>query len=320
MSEGYRALRHRAAWMDVAGRGRIVARGRDRARLLHNLTSNEVKKMRPGEGCYAFLLNPQGRIQADLWLFCFEEHFLIDTEPELREKVQRHIQRYIIADKVELEDIAAATGAIAIEGPGAARTLAALGAPAPVTDYAHAPWGDLTVAAVSLTGQPGFRIYGGADQIREFTSRLSGAGAEAATDEDARQARIENGRPRYGEDIRELSLPQETGQMHAVSFNKGCYLGQEIVERIRAMGHVNKRLVRIEIEAAEAPAPGSKLTSGGSEAGEVTSAVYSEEFGRAMGMAYVRTPHADAGSVLEAGGARATVLGPAAGTGCRAGL
>jgi tRNA-modifying protein YgfZ len=314
MTEGYRALRHGAAWLDVSGRGRIVARGRDRARLLHNLTSNEVKKMRPGEGCYAFLLNPQGRIQADLWLFCFEEHFLIDTEPGLCEKVRQHIQRYIIADKVELEDITAATGAMAIEGPGAAGTLAALGAPAPVTDYAHGPWGDLTVAAVSLTGQPGFRIYGGTSQIGELAGRLSGAGAQPATEEDTRQVRIENGRPRYGEDIREVSLPQETDQMQAVSFTKGCYLGQEIVERIRAQGHVNKKLVRFAMEMAEAPAPGAKLLSGGNEAGEVTAAVYSEEFGKVMGMAYVRTAHADAGSALEAGGAKATVLGPVTGS------
>src|SRR5215471_14871885 len=107
MSEGYEALRHGAAWLDLSARGRIVARGRDRARLLHNLTSNEVKKMTSGSGCYAFLLSPQGRIQADLNLFCFDDHFLIDTEPELREKVLTHIRRYIIADQVELKDVTA---------------------------------------------------------------------------------------------------------------------------------------------------------------------------------------------------------------------
>ncbi len=89
MSEGYEALRGGAAWLDLSARGRITARGRDRVRLLHNITSNEVKKMTPGAGCYAFLLNPQGRIQADLYLLCFEDHFLIDTEPDLREKVQQ---------------------------------------------------------------------------------------------------------------------------------------------------------------------------------------------------------------------------------------
>src|SRR6185312_9410193 len=105
MSEGYDALRHGGAALDLSARGRIIARGRDRARLLHNLTSNEVKKLAPGSGCYAFLLSPKGRIQADLTLWCFPDHFLIDTEPELREKVVQHIRRYIIADQVELEDV-----------------------------------------------------------------------------------------------------------------------------------------------------------------------------------------------------------------------
>src|SRR6185295_10290859 len=102
---GYEALRRGAAWIDLSARGRIVARGRDRARLLHAITTNEVKKMTPGTGCYAFLLTPQGRIQADLNLFCFEDRFLIDTEPELGATVLPHIKRYIIADQVELEDV-----------------------------------------------------------------------------------------------------------------------------------------------------------------------------------------------------------------------
>src|ERR1051326_7465304 len=120
MSEGYEALRTSAAWLDLSSRGRIVVRGRDRARLLHNITSNDVKKMVPGSSCYAFLLSPQGRIHADLHLLCFEDHFLIDTEPDLREKVQRQILKYRVADQVELEDITERTAAIGVEGPNAA--------------------------------------------------------------------------------------------------------------------------------------------------------------------------------------------------------
>ncbi len=120
MTSGYEALRHSAALLDLSPRGRILARGRDRARLLHNLTSNEVKKLTPGAVVYAFLLSPQGRIQADLYLLCFADHFLIDTEPEQREKVLQHIKRYIIADQVELEDVTSATACIGVEGPDAA--------------------------------------------------------------------------------------------------------------------------------------------------------------------------------------------------------
>jgi folate-binding protein YgfZ len=287
MNLGYEALRHGTAWLNLSARGRIVVGGRDRARLLHAITTNEVKKMTPGTGCYAFLLNPQGRIQADLCLFCHDDHFLIDTEPEVREKVLLHIKRYIIADQVELTDVTDMTAAIGVEGPGAAATLAALGAPVPVADYAHAAWGDATVAAVTATGQPGVRIFCPAEKADALVRQLTAADAAEASLEDARLVRIENGKPRYGEDVRETSLPQETQQMHAVSFNKGCYLGQEIVERIRAQGRVNKKLMRVTLEGGEVPPAGTKTTVDGAEA-EVTSAVLSPASGRVVALAYVR--------------------------------
>src|SRR5262249_20783384 len=147
VTPGYQALREGAAWLDLSARGRIVARGRDRARLLHNITSNEIKKMTPGSGCYAFLLNPQGRIQADLNLFCFEDHFLIDTEPELREKVYQHIKKYIIADQVELEDVSSQTGCIGVEGPQVTTF-----APMPETEFGHTSWEGFISARVTFTG------------------------------------------------------------------------------------------------------------------------------------------------------------------------
>src|SRR5580704_10440123 len=154
MSESYEALKRGAGILDLSARGRIVARGRDRARLLHNLTSNEVKKMTPGSGCYAFLLSAKGRVEADLYLWCFAEHFLIDTEPELREKAIQQIRRYIIADQVELEDVTAQTAAIGVEGPGAAAVLGEIGAPT-CGEYTHIAWGEHTVAGMTATGQPG---------------------------------------------------------------------------------------------------------------------------------------------------------------------
>jgi folate-binding protein YgfZ len=286
MSEGYQALRHGAAWLDLSARGRILARGRDRARFLHNVTSNDVKGLKPGAGCYAFLLTPQGRIQADLYLWAFPEHYLIDTEPELAGKVQAHILKYKVADQVELEDVTSATGALGLEGPGAAAALASLGAPVP-GEYQHFAWGEETVAGISMTGQPGFRVYTAADRLPQLTDRLASAGAKPATAEEARHVRIENGRPRYGEDILETSLPQETRQMHAVSFTKGCYLGQEIVERVRARGHVNRQLVSFALDQAEPPAPGTRLTIDGAET-EITSSIYSPDLGKTVGMGYAR--------------------------------
>jgi aminomethyltransferase len=272
MTPGYQALRHGAAWLDLSARGRIVARGRDRARFLHNVTSNEVRKMTPGASCYAFLLTPQGRIMADLYLISRPDDFLIDTEPDLREKVRAQILKYRVADQIELDDITETTAAIGVEGPNA-------------PDISPAP-GDWQVAPISLTGQPGYRVYCSSDAMPAIVQSLEAAGAVRATSEDARLVRIENGKPRYGEDILETSLPQETDQMHAVSYTKGCYIGQEIVERIRARGHVHRRLVRLEMEGTEPPDPG-RHTIGGREA-DVTSAVYSPEFGKVIALGYVK--------------------------------
>ncbi|HEY7390359.1 MAG TPA: glycine cleavage T C-terminal barrel domain-containing protein [Bryobacteraceae bacterium] len=301
MSEGYEALRRGAAWFDVTARGRLRVTGRDRARLLHNVTTNEVKQLAPGSGCYAFLLTPQGRIQADLNLFCFTDHFFIDTEPELRETVPRLILKYKVADHVEVEDISGTTWAIAIEGPGAVEALSAAGMPAPSEPYSHVPWGECTVANISETAQPGFRIFVPASHPRPTLDAIT-----LASEADVRQVRIENGRPRFGEDIRETTLPQETGQMHAVNFQKGCYIGQEIVERIRAQGHVNKHLVRLAVETPAPPPRGTKLMADGKEVGEITSAVWSPQYGVAA-LAYVRVPHTEPGAVLDTGDLRARV-------------
>jgi len=287
MTEGYDALRGGAAWLDLSSRGRIEVRGRDRTRLLHNITSNEVKKLQAGQGCYAFLLSPQGRIQADLLLFRFPDRFLIETEPELREKVPALIRRYIVADQVELEDFTGRTAEISVEGPEAAAMLAALGAPAPEAPYSHAAWGEMTVADGGVTGQPGRRVFGAVDDVTELIHELESAGARRAGAGDARAVRIENGKPRYGEDITDTCLPQETRQLHAVSFTKGCYIGQEIVERIRTRGHVNRTLQSVELPGPEPASPGSVIEVGG-KAAEVTSSVYSPHLGKAVALAYVR--------------------------------
>ena len=184
MTDGYRALHESSAWLALDTRGRFIARGRDRVRYLHNVTSNDVKKLIPGAGCYAFLLTAQGRIQADLHLLCFDDYFLIDTEADLREKVPGSIMKYKVADQVELEDVTGKTASIAVEGPGAAAVLTACGAPLPEADFAHVAWGDSTVARVSLTGQPGYRVYGPAANTTTSSqntgsSRTSGSSASS---------------------------------------------------------------------------------------------------------------------------------------------
>ena len=262
MSNGYDALRSRAAWLDLTGRGILFASGGDRKRLLHAISTNHIERLEPGESCYAFFLNAQGKILADADILSLPDRLLIDTEPETREKLLRHIDKYIIADDVALEDASDRLAVIAIEGPEAAAWNRVAGE-------------DAVVAPFSSTGAPGLRIYLPRERREELVAGLQGM--PQAIPEDQRVVRIENGKPRYGEDIAETTLPQESGQMHAVSFNKGCYLGQEIVERIRARGHVHHKLERLEYAPGHPP-----------EGARITSEAWSPGLGRMVALGYVR--------------------------------
>lgn len=283
---GYTALREDAAWYDASARGKIRMTGEDRARLLHAMCTNNIQALQPGEGCYALFLNAQGRILADVNVLCLEDSLLLDTEPETRTKVYEHLDRYIIADDVTLEDVTEQYRTLAIEGPQAEEALK------------------------SLTGV--------AFVFRNATGILAGLPAGAsdpplpeATPEEARIVRIERGIPRYGEEITERYLVQEAELLRAVSFHKGCYLGQEIVERVRSRGLVHRHLRPVEIEGEVPPEPGVKLTSGDADAAEIASAVYSPARGAIAALAYVRTAFAAPGTELRLNGAIARVQAPA---------
>jgi aminomethyltransferase len=233
MTDGYRALRESAAWFDLSTRGRIRATGEDRKRLLHAMTTNHVEGLEPGQGLYAFFLNAQGRVLADAVILCAVDHLLISTEPETRQSVFEHIDHFIIADDVTLEDATDSSCEFAIEGPLAAERLASLGATVPEVDYNWCEWNDVTVLRASATGQPGFRLIAPVDKKSEVQTLLASVAPEA-TAGDVLAVRLEHGRPRYGDDITERYIAHETGQLHALHFQKGCYLGQEIVERVRS--------------------------------------------------------------------------------------
>jgi tRNA-modifying protein YgfZ len=312
MNEGYQALRTHAAWLDLSGRGKIRVSGDDRARLLHAMTTNHVQQLKPGGGCYAFFLNAQGRILSDVNLFCFDDRFLLDTEPETRHKLFEHLDRYIIADDVTLIDETDRIATISLEGPKAAEILAKLDAPVPETLYSTATWGDpampvSTIARVDSTGSGGFFIFTPISEKPRLIELLESAGAIAATPDDAGIVRLEYGRPRYGEEITERFLVQETGQLQAVHFSKGCYLGQEIVERVRSRAQIHRILRHLVIDSSEVPPAGTKLKLADSDAGEIVSAALSPALGKVVAMAYVRTPNSEPGTELTIGNAVARV-------------
>lgn len=307
VTPGYRALREGAALIDWSARGKIRVTGEDRVRLLHAMTTNHIAELEPGKGCYAFFLNAQGRILADANILCFADHFLLDTEPETRERLYAHLDKYIIADDVTLEDVTAEVTAVGLEGPQAGRLLASLGAPLPAGSHQIAPWGDWLVARLSASGAEGYWVLAPAAERQTVVKRFQEAGAVEAGWADVHVVRLEHARPRYGEDLTERFIANEAQVLRAMHFNKGCYLGQEIVERARSRGHLHRLLVPLRIEATQAPPPGAELTAEGKSAGEVTSAAFSPGLECVVALGYVRDAYARPGAQLTCGGAVATV-------------
>lgn len=290
---GYEALRTRAAWIDVSGRGKIRVTGEDRARLLHAMSTNDVKNLAPEGGLYAFFLNDKGRILGDAYIYNLGESLLLDTEAETAEKLRDHLDRYIIADDAELSDETDRWAAIEVAGPEAVVGAEKLGLPVPGAQYGAREWAGGWVARIASTGE-GVRVCMKTEKKDEFIAQLQAAQIPSASAEEARMVRLENGVPRYGEDISERYLVQETNAMHGVHTNKGCYLGQEIVERVRSRGQVHRLLMPIRLEGSQAPAPGTKLMAEDKAVGEISSAVYSPALGEVAALAYVRTEAADA--------------------------
>jgi folate-binding protein YgfZ len=307
---GYDALRNRAAWIDLSARGKIKLTGEDRARLLHAMTTNHIQQLTPGTGCYAFFLNDKGRILADANVLCRPDYFLLDVEPETREPLYQHLDRFIIADDVTLEDVTDATATIAVEGPQAADVIERAGAPVPDAEYSSLDWAGAVVACLSSTGSPGFFIFITASEKGALISRLEAAGAEPADAEASRAVRLEHGKPRYSEDISDRFLAQEANQPHALHLGKGCYLGQEIVERVRSRGQIHRVLMPLILDTKEPPDPGAKLQIGSVSAAEITSAAYSPALAKVVALAYVRTEHARPHQQMMLGDIRAEVAVP----------
>lgn len=307
---GYEALRNRAAWLDLSARGKIRLTGEDRARLLHAMTTNHIQQLAPGTGCYAFFLNDKGRVLADANILCRPDYFLLDVEPEVREPLYQHLDHFIIADDVTLEDATDATATIAIEGPEAAAVLKRAGVPTPEADFESAAWENSFVARLSSTGAPGFFIFAPASEKSALISQFEAAGAERADAEAARVVRLEHGKPRYGEDITVRYLAQEANQPQALHFSKGCYLGQEIVERVRSRGQIHRVLMPLVLDSQEPPSAGTKLETNGAPAAEITSAAYSPAQGKVVALGYVRTEHAKPHEKMHLGEVQAEVVAP----------
>ena len=310
VSQGYEALHEGVALLELGPRGVIRATGEDRARLLHAMTTNHIQQLQDGQGCYALFLNAQGRILADANILCLQDSLLLDTEPGARRKVFEHLDRMIIADDVTLEDLTEQRAVIGLEGPRSGDMLGRIGKlPAAPAANTWVWCEDRIVAGISATGAPGFRLIVPLAEKAPMIELFLRAGAVISGPQDWLAARLENVRPLFGIDFSDNVIPHEAQLLHALHFDKGCYLGQEIVERVRSRGRVHRMLAHLELDTDNVPAAGAKIFAGDSEAGEITSAAYSPMFGKVLAFGYVRAEHLATGIVLTVDGAAARLSG-----------
>lgn len=314
----YAAAYEGAALAGDETRGRLLMRDRDRAALLHRLSTNHIERLATGQGTDTVLTTPIGRIIDLLSVYALADALLLITSPGRGQAIHGHLRKNIFFnDKVKLEDATASHGQLALYGPMAAQLLADAGLPGAELEshgIATASWGEATVyvARCQPIGGAGFWLIGPPATLAALREALQGAGAhplDAATHE---VLRVEAGYGAYGRELSQEYIPLETGLWEAVSFNKGCYVGQEIIARMESRGRLAKSLRGLRFAAAPAlpaePAtPLAKLEVAGKESGDLTSVVHSPRFGL-IGLAYVRTAQAAPGSRVWAAGAEAEVV------------
>jgi folate-binding protein YgfZ len=295
----YAALRDGAALVDLGFRTVVAARGEDRAGFLQGMLTNDVAGLAPGRGCPALLLTIQGRVTADVRVAVLEDAVLLDVDVRVRQAFVEALEKLIIADDVELGEPAEPLELVGVEGPLAERVL---GAPA----VGLAPWAHtvadvagarLRIQRASEVHGPGFVLHVPAARAGAVWDALAARGARACGMEALEGRRVEVGVPRVGVDMDGSTLALEVPVEEAISATKGCYLGQEVVARGTARGHVNRRLVGLRIEGPPPPAD-APLLCDGKEVGRLTSVARAFGAGGTVALGFVRREHWDRGTEL----------------------
>jgi tRNA-modifying protein YgfZ len=318
--EGYRAALDSAALFDVSGRGKILAEGNDAVVFLHNLSSNDGKKLAPHTGCELFFCTATAKVVAHGRAYREapagkRERLMLDVGEGQNEKLFHHLDHFLIGEDVTLTDRTAELAQLHLAGPRVADVLrAACDGAQPPSEAPHSfrevdlP-GDLrvTVRESRLVGLPGFDLLFAAERLTQVRQRLLDAGAVEAGREAYQALRVENGVPEYGSDVDETTFAPEVGRKDAISYQKGCYLGQEPIVMARDRGVVQRTLVGLLVGDEAAPR-GALLFREGKEVGRVTSGVCSPRFGW-IALGYARRGSQAPGTELEmdVGGARRAV-------------
>jgi folate-binding protein YgfZ len=312
-------MRKECGVYDLGYRARISLTGSDRVRWLNGMVTNNIRDLAAGQGVYAFLLNPQGRILGDLYAYNRGESIVVDTDRSQVEKMLATFDHYIIMDDVEVKNLSDSVTALGITGPKSREVLAAAGIAIPEAKALEIFEAKCTcdcdcVQCTAVRSEDvayeTYELWMAPGDVRKTWDALVTHGATPVGSDALEIHRITSGIPSYGVDIRERDLPQETDQDRALNFNKGCYVGQEIVERIRSRGAVHRKFSGFIFDGAQAIDAGTKIVSGEKEVGEIMS-VATVRFPNAektIALGYVRREIATPGREVMIGGVSATIV------------
>jgi tRNA-modifying protein YgfZ len=303
------ALTTHVGLIDRSDRVRLDIKGPDRAKFLHNLTTNEIKRLAVGRGCETFVTSLQGKTIGYMVVLAADDRLIARADPGGAVLALPHFHKYGVFDDVSIDDRSAATFELHLFGPAAAPLLQRAGGRLPeepeyshiVTEIAGSP---VRVVRESPAGLPGLTVIGEGSAARVVKEILlenaRDLGFVEINAETSEILRIEAGTPMFGKEVTEKNLPQEFGRDdRAISFVKGCYLGQETVARIDALGHVNQILKGLLLEpGSRVPGQGSMLEQEGKRVGTVTSAAFSPPRDRVVALALIKTSHTAAGTRL----------------------
>jgi folate-binding protein YgfZ len=311
----FAALRGGCGVYDLGFRAKISLTGGDRVRWLNGMVTNNIRDLGVGQGVYAFLLNPQGHILGDFYGYNRGKSITVDTDLGQVEKILATFDHYIIMDDVEVTNLSGQVTALGIAGPKSGAVLAAAGFTIPEmrawqTQSVMWQGTECTLVRGEDAEHASYEIWVPPASARQLWDALLAAGANPVGSEAVEMQRIVSGIPRYGVDIRERDLPQETEQARALNFNKGCYVGQEIVERIRSRGAVHRKFTGFVADGAGQIAPGIKIIAGEKEVGEITSAASLHLNGgeKTVALGYIRREVGLPGREVMIGSAKATVV------------
>jgi folate-binding protein YgfZ len=317
----YAALREAVGLLDTNFRAFFSLTGADRQRYLNAILTSNVRDLTPGRGTVGLLLTPQGHILAEMETFLREDSILASSHATVKERTYATLDKFIIMDDVTLEDVTASTGTLDLAGPRTTALLAECGAKGfaqmPLLAHEEMLVGQIPCRVVrrELGGNPAATLIADRNELaalwRELLERVRAHGGAPVGMEALNSIRLECGTPWFGLDYGDQQIPHEAGLEHShINYEKGCYTGQEIVERVRSRGHVNRRLTELRFDSSEPPAHDAKLLAGGNEVGNVTSTGSSPALGKGIGLGYLRREHSAIGTRLDASGIPAEVIAP----------